>query len=59
VIRTKHPADLRPFQSKAKLQSQEALEARYGRIAIQDVAEALHHLRPAAERLAADNRTAT
>jgi hypothetical protein len=53
VIRTKSPADSRPFLPKAKLQNQEALEARYGRIAIQDVADALHHLRPAGERRAA------
>ena len=58
MIRSKNPADLRPFQSKAKLQSQEALEARYGQIAIQDVTEALHHLRPLAERQATDTRAA-
>jgi hypothetical protein len=52
VIRTKSPADSRPFLSKAKLQNQEALEARYGRIAIQDVADALHHMRPTGERQA-------
>ena len=53
MIRTKSPADNRPFQPKAKLQNQEALEARYGRIAIQDVADALLHLRPAGDRQAA------
>ena len=50
MIRTKSPADFRPFQPKAKLQSQEALEARYGKIAIQEVADALLHLRPMTER---------
>lgn len=53
MIPTKSPADSRPFQPKAKLQSQEALEARYGRIAIQDVADALLHMRPSGERQAA------
>ncbi len=50
MTRTKSPVDSRPFLSKAKLQNQEALEARYGRIAIQDVADALHHMRPAGDR---------
>ena len=45
---TRHlqPIDFRPFQPKAKLDSQQSLVARYGAIAIQEVAEALHHLKP-------------
>ena len=45
MSRHSSPADLRPFQPKAKLESQEALERLYGRIAIQEVVEALHHLK--------------
>ena len=52
VIRAKSPADSRPFLPKAKLENQQALEAHYGRIAIQDVADALVHMRPAGERQA-------
>ena len=50
MIRTKSPADFRPFLPKAKLESQQALEALYGAIAIQDVVEALHHLKASSNR---------
>ena len=50
---TRHtaPIDARPFQARAERQNQEALEARYGRIAIDEVAAALHHLKAAAESM--------
>ena len=47
MIRHTSPIDHRPFQPKAKLENQLALVALYRAIGIQDVAEALHHLRPA------------
>lgn len=54
MIRHTSPIDHRPFQPKAKLENQLALVALYRAIGIQDVAEALHHLRPAkADRPAA------
>ena len=46
VIRHTNPIDHRPFQPKAKLENQQALVALYRAIGIQDVAQALHHLRP-------------
>ena len=50
MIRKKSPADLRPFQTRAQLENQQALVAQYRQIGIQEVAEALHHLKPVAER---------
>ena len=35
------PVDHRPFQSKAKLEKQQALVARYGAIALPELAEAI------------------
>jgi hypothetical protein len=49
VSRHSSPIDHRPFQPKAKLESQQALVARYGEIAIPEVAEALHHLKARAD----------
>lgn len=47
VIRHKSPVDVRPFQPKAALDRQQSLEARYGRIAIDELVAALHHIKPA------------
>jgi len=41
VTRHHSPVDRRPFQSKAKLEKQEALVARYGAIAIPELAAAI------------------
>jgi hypothetical protein len=49
VSRHSSPIDHRPFQPKAKLESQQALVARYGEVAIPEVAEALHHLKARAD----------
>lgn len=49
VNRHKSPADQRPFQARAALERQQALEAQYGRIAIDEIVAALHHLRAAAD----------
>lgn len=46
VNRHTSPIDHRPFQPRAKLENQQALVDLYRAIGIQDVAEALHHLRP-------------
>jgi hypothetical protein len=46
VTRKTNPIDLRPFLPRAKLDEQVALEARYGKIAIRDVTEALLHMKP-------------
>ncbi|HZP18601.1 MAG TPA: hypothetical protein VFB16_00180 [Bauldia sp.] len=40
----KNPADIRPFRSKAEHENEEALEAKYRRLAIPEVVAALHHL---------------
>jgi len=48
VDRHKSPIDFRPFQPRATLERQQALEAQYGRIAIDEVAAALVHLKAAA-----------
>jgi hypothetical protein len=45
VTRHQSPIDHRPFQAKAQLEKQEALVSRYGAIGIQEVAEALQHLK--------------
>jgi hypothetical protein len=47
VIGKKNPIDVRPFLPRAKLDEQVDLEARYGKIAIQDITDALRHLKPA------------
>lgn len=47
--RHKSPADHRPFQAKASLERQQALEAQYGQVAIDEVVAALHHLRALAD----------
>ncbi len=44
------PIDHRPFQPKAKLENQQELVARYGSIAIPEVAEALLHLKAEEQR---------
>lgn len=49
MSRHSSPIDHRPFQPKAKLESQQALVARYGEVAIPEVAEALHHLKARAD----------
>jgi hypothetical protein len=46
VTRQQNPVDLRPFLPRAKLAEQVALEARYGKIAIRDVTDALLHMKP-------------
>jgi hypothetical protein len=46
VTRHLQPIDFRPFLPKAKLEKQQSLVAQYGAIAIPEVAEALHHLKP-------------
>lgn len=50
---TRHmtPIDARPFQARAERLNQEQLEDRYGRVAIDEVAAALHHIKAAAESL--------
>jgi hypothetical protein len=50
VSRHSSPIDERPFQPKAKLEHESSLLAQYGKVAIQDVAEALHHLKPQDEQ---------
>jgi hypothetical protein len=50
VTRHASPADRRPFKTKAELQNQEALEDRYGAVAIQDIVDALRHIRASADR---------
>ena len=45
MIRHYSPIDHRPFQPRAKLENQQALVARYGEIAIPEVAAAIHHLK--------------
>jgi hypothetical protein len=45
VSRHAAPIDHRPFQSKAKLENQQELVARYGAIGIPEVADALLHLK--------------
>jgi hypothetical protein len=45
VSRHAAPIDHRPFQPKAKLENQQELVARYGAIAIPEVADALLHLK--------------
>jgi hypothetical protein len=50
VTRHLSPIDRRPFQSKAKLEQQESLVARYGAIAIPELAAAI---KPAAEQAVA------
>lgn len=52
--RHKTPIDQRPFQARAVLEGQQALEAQYRRIAIDEVAAALHHLKSAAEAMRRD-----
>jgi hypothetical protein len=49
VTRHLSPIDRRPFQSKAKLEQQESLVARYGAIAIPELAAAI---KPTAEQAA-------
>lgn len=46
VTRHKTPIDNRPFQARAVLEQQQMLEALYGRIAIDEVAAALQHVKP-------------
>ena len=50
VSRHSSPIDERPFQSRSKLESQTSLVSQYGDVAIQDVAEALHHLKAQEEQ---------
>jgi hypothetical protein len=45
INRHKSPVDSRPFQARASLERQQALEAQYGRVAIDDVVAALFHLK--------------
>ena len=47
MTRHSSPIDHRPFQPRAKLENQQALVARYGAIAIPEVADALLHMRVA------------
>ncbi len=41
------PIDHRPFQSKSVLEQQTALERHYGKVAIDEVVAALHHIKNA------------
>lgn len=52
MSRHSSPIDERPFQPKAKLEHESSLLAQYGKVAIQEVAEALHHLKPQDEQTA-------
>lgn len=45
MTRHAQPIDQRPFQPKAQLANQQELVARYGAIAIPEVADALLHLK--------------
>ena len=47
------PIDQRPFQPKSKLEHQTSLVSQYGEVAIQEVAEALHHMKAQEEQPAA------
>jgi hypothetical protein len=49
VSRHSSPIDQRPFQAKATLENQLSLVSQYGEVAIQEVAEALHHLKARTE----------
>jgi len=40
VTTPKHPIDQRPFKSRSDLEREQALEARYGRLAIPEVVAA-------------------
>lgn len=42
----KNPTDRRPFQPRAELERERALEARYGRLAIREVLAAVEPKRP-------------
>ena len=44
------PADRRPFQAKAQLETEHALEERYAAVAIPEVVEALQHVKTARKR---------
>ena len=50
VTRHLSPIDFRPFQARATLDRQEALEAQYGQIGIDEVVAALRHIKAAEER---------
>jgi hypothetical protein len=50
VKRHLSPIDLRPFQARAALDRQEALEARYGELGIDEVVAAVRQLKAAKER---------
>ncbi len=58
VTRHAQPIDHRPFQPKAKLANQQELVARYGAIAIPEVADALLHLKAEDEQRAAEAKAA-
>lgn len=49
MSRHSSPIDHRPFQTKAKLEKHQSLLARYGEVAIPEVAEALNHLKACKE----------
>jgi hypothetical protein len=50
VNRHQSPVDTRPFQARATLERQDALEAQYGRIAIDEVVAALRQINALGER---------
>lgn len=50
VTRHSQPIDHRPFQPKAQLANQQELVARYGAIAIPEVADALLHMKAEEEQ---------
>lgn len=50
VKRHLSPIDLRPFQARAALERQQALEAQYGELAIDEVVAALRQLKAAEDR---------
>ena len=53
---TRHttPIDQRPFQPKAELEKQTALELQYRQVAIDEVVAALHHIKSAEARPVAE-----
>jgi hypothetical protein len=50
VTRHQSPVDTRPFQARATLERQEALEAQYGRLAIDEVVAALRQIKAASDQ---------
>lgn len=58
MTRHTRPIDNRPFQAKAVLEQQQMLEAQYRRVAIDEVAAALHHIKTAEDKPKRDQQAA-